>query len=36
MKRATHGVQNTGGEPLRILYVLPADSFDEIEYEFPR
>ncbi len=30
-----HGAANTGSETLRILYVFAADSFDEIEYEFP-
>jgi quercetin dioxygenase-like cupin family protein len=29
-----HGALNTGAEPLRLLYVFPADSFAEIEYEF--
>lgn len=32
---AVHGARNTGRELLRLLYVFPADSFDEIEYEFP-
>ncbi len=32
---AVHGARNTGTEPLRLLYVFPADSFDEIQYEFP-
>jgi mannose-6-phosphate isomerase-like protein (cupin superfamily) len=31
---AAHGARNTGAGPLRILYVFPADSFDEIRYEF--
>ncbi len=30
-----HGAICTGDEPMRILYVFPADSFSEIEYEFP-
>lgn len=30
-----HGATNTGTEPLRLLYVFPADSFDQIRYEFP-
>ena len=29
---ALHGSRNTGVEPMRILYVFPADSFDEVEY----
>lgn len=32
---AEHGARNTGAELLRLLYVFPADSFAEIEYEFP-
>lgn len=32
---ALHGVVNTGTELLRLLYVFPAASFDEIRYEFP-
>jgi oxalate decarboxylase/phosphoglucose isomerase-like protein (cupin superfamily) len=32
---AEHGALNTGSGPLRILYVFPADSFHQIEYEFP-
>jgi quercetin dioxygenase-like cupin family protein len=32
---AVHGARNTGAELLRLLYVFPADSFDEIQYEFP-
>lgn len=32
--RAEHGVRNTGAGTLRILYVLAADSFEEVEYEF--
>ena len=30
-----HCLINTGDVPLRMLYVFAADSFDEIEYEFP-
>jgi mannose-6-phosphate isomerase-like protein (cupin superfamily) len=30
-----HFAYNTGNQPLRLLYVFAADSFDEIEYEFP-
>lgn len=30
-----HLAYNTGSEPLRLLYVFAADSFDEIKYEFP-
>jgi quercetin dioxygenase-like cupin family protein len=30
-----HGARNTGSEVLRLLYVFPTDSFDEIRYEFP-
>jgi len=32
---ALHGALNTGSELLRLLYVFPADSFDQIEYKFP-
>jgi len=32
---AVHGALNTGAELLRLLYVFPADSFDQIQYEFP-
>ena len=32
---ALHGALNTGSELLRLLYVFPADSFDQIRYEFP-
>ena len=32
---AAHGARNTGSEVLRLLYVFPADSFDQIRYEFP-
>lgn len=31
---AEHGARNTGSERLRLLYVFPARSFSEIEYEF--
>jgi len=30
-----HGALNTGAEMLRILYVFPTDSFEQVEYEFP-
>ena len=33
---AEHLAHNTGTEPLRLLYVFAADSFADIEYEFPR
>jgi mannose-6-phosphate isomerase-like protein (cupin superfamily) len=32
---AEHAARNTGADLLRLLYVFPADSFAEIEYEFP-
>jgi mannose-6-phosphate isomerase-like protein (cupin superfamily) len=32
---AEHVTVNTGDEPLRLLYVFAADSFDEIVYRFP-
>jgi quercetin dioxygenase-like cupin family protein len=32
---ALHGAINTGSGLLRLLYVFPAASFDEIRYEFP-
>ena len=32
---AAHGAFNTGDRVLRILYVFAADSFAEVEYEFP-
>lgn len=32
---AAHGARNTGTELLRLLYVFPAKSFADIEYEFP-
>ncbi len=31
---AEHAAANTGAEPLRLLYVFPTDSFDEVEYHF--
>jgi len=30
-----HCVENTGDDPLELLYVLDADSFHEVEYVFP-
>jgi quercetin dioxygenase-like cupin family protein len=30
-----HGARAVGSEPLRILYVFAADSFDQVHYEFP-
>lgn len=30
-----HGARNTGDETLRLLYVFAADSFSDVEYEFP-
>lgn len=30
-----HGARGVGAEPLRLLYVLAADRFDEVVYEFP-
>lgn len=32
--QAEHCAQNTGTEPLRLLYVFAADSFEQIRYEF--
>ena len=32
---ALHGLVNSGTSTLRMLYVFPVDSFDEIEYVFP-
>lgn len=32
---ASHALINTGDTPLRLLYVFPVDSFDEVEYVFP-
>ena len=32
---AWHASRNTGSETLRLLYVFPVDSFDQVEYEFP-
>ena len=31
----THCVENHGSAPMRLLYVLTADSFDEVDYVFP-
>jgi len=31
---AEHCAVNTGSEPLRLLYVFPADSFADVNYEF--
>lgn len=31
---AWHSARNTGDEVLRILYVFPVDSFDDVEYEY--
>ncbi|HKL49362.1 MAG TPA: cupin domain-containing protein [Desulfuromonadales bacterium] len=33
---AEHGVRNTGVEQLRLLYVFPADSFSQIQYDFEK
>ena len=30
----THGVRNTGGSPLRILYTFAVDSDDDVDYDF--
>jgi quercetin dioxygenase-like cupin family protein len=32
---AVHRALNTGSGLLRLLYVFPADSFGQVEYEFP-
>jgi mannose-6-phosphate isomerase-like protein (cupin superfamily) len=32
---ALHGAWAVGGAPLRILYVFPTNSFDQVEYGFP-
>lgn len=32
---AEHMAVNTGSEPLKLLYVFAADSFEDIVYEFP-
>lgn len=32
---ALHLVQNTGAGVLRLLYVFPASSFEQVHYEFP-
>jgi mannose-6-phosphate isomerase-like protein (cupin superfamily) len=34
-ENASHGLINAGPTPLRLLYVFPVDSFDEVEYVFP-
>jgi mannose-6-phosphate isomerase-like protein (cupin superfamily) len=31
-----HGVENVGTTPARIFYVLAAESFDQVEYVFPK
>ena len=31
---APHSCENTGASDLRVAYVFPADSFDEVEYVF--
>jgi len=31
---ARHSCENTGASDLRVAYVFPADSFDEVEYVF--
>jgi mannose-6-phosphate isomerase-like protein (cupin superfamily) len=31
---APHSCENTGASDLRVTYVFPADSFDEVEYVF--
>ena len=31
---ALHSLQNTADRPLRLVYVFPADSFDDITYVF--
>lgn len=32
---AWHAARGVGAEPLRLLYVFAADSFDQVIYEFP-
>jgi quercetin dioxygenase-like cupin family protein len=32
---ALHGARNTGRDVMRMLYVFAADSFSDVEYEFP-
>ena len=32
---AVHVVRNTSAGPLRLLYVFPVDSFDQVRYRFP-
>ena len=29
-----HGIRNSGADPVRILYIFPAASFEEVVYEF--
>jgi mannose-6-phosphate isomerase-like protein (cupin superfamily) len=31
---AEHGIRQTGSEILRLFYVFPMDSFDDVEYHF--
>jgi mannose-6-phosphate isomerase-like protein (cupin superfamily) len=31
---AEHGIRPTGNEVLRLFYVFPVDSFDDVEYLF--
>lgn len=33
-QKAKHGLKNTGDSLLRLLYVFPVDSFNEVEYTF--
>ena len=33
-ENASHGLVNTGLVPLRLFYVFPVDSFDQVEYVF--
>ena len=33
--RVPHSLRNSGASVLRILYTFPADSFDDVVYEFP-
>lgn len=32
---AFHGMKNTGTDSLSLLYIFPADSFTDVEYEYP-
>jgi quercetin dioxygenase-like cupin family protein len=32
--KAEHAFRNTGAQPLRFIYVFPADSFEQIQYTF--